>query len=109
VAERFLEAIDPDFLRLYYFSALEGSGISTSFYEQFMKRFMKAIEELLRRGIEEGRFRPMDTALVAQTFIGLFRSHTLTAELFPEQTVARPAREVIDVLCDIFLRGIRVG
>lgn len=107
VAERFLEAIDPDFLRLYYFSALEGCDMSVKFHEQFMKRFMGAIEELLRRGMAQGRFRPLDTELVAQAFIGMFRSHVLTRELFPEQSPARSHREIVDVLCELFLRGIR--
>ncbi len=49
VAQRFLEAHDPTFLRLYYQSALEGHELAGEFYEQFVTRFVGVLEGMLIR------------------------------------------------------------
>ncbi len=107
VAERYLHAHDPTFLRLYYHSALEGHQLAEEFYEQFVRRFMAAVEQLLLRGVEEGVFRPLDPALVALAFTGMFRSYVLTRELFPGKDFERPDAEVAQAFCDVFLSGIK--
>lgn len=107
VAERYLCGHDPVFLRLYYHSALEQHELAQEFYNQFVSRFMLAVEQLLQRGVDEGIFRPLDLPLVGHAFTGMFRSYVLTQELFPGPAFARPLKEVAATFCDIFLAGIR--
>ncbi len=110
VAERFFESheYDPLFLRLYYYSALEGHELAESFYEQFVRRFILLMDELIRRGIDEGKFRRVDSLLAAQAFIGMCRGHLLMTELFPDATVQRPREEVLETFTELFLKGISV-
>ena len=60
VAQRFAEAFDPIFLRLYYHSALEDHALAEAFYDQFVSRFIGLVEQLIERGIREGSFRKVD-------------------------------------------------
>ena len=76
---RFAEAFDPVFLRLYYHSALEDHALADAFYDQFVSRFIGLVEQLIDRGIEEGRFRNVDTSIAAT---GIHRD---VAELLPDQ------------------------
>jgi AcrR family transcriptional regulator len=107
VAERYLHVHDPTFLRLYYHSALEGHPLAGEFYEQFVRRFMVAVEQLLKRGVDEGIFRPLEPGLIALAFTGMFRSYVLTRELFPGKDFDRPDAEVSRAFCDTFLSGIK--
>lgn len=107
VAERYLRMHDPVFLRLYYHSALEGHPLADEFYNQFIRRFTLAVEQLLGRGVDDGVFRPIDLPLTAQAFTGMFRSYVLTQELFPNAMPKRSLGEVAEAFCEIFLLGIR--
>jgi hypothetical protein len=51
-------------LRLYYHSALEDHALADAFYDQFVSRFIALVEQLIDRGIKEGRFRKVDTSIV---------------------------------------------
>lgn len=106
VAQRFGESVDPEFLRLYYHSALEGHDLAGVFYDQFIRRLMALVEELIERGVREGRFRAVHPALAAEAFTGMLRSHYLTRELFPVHGAVHDSRLMGDAFCDLFLRGI---
>ncbi|CAN5669746.1 TetR/AcrR family transcriptional regulator [soil metagenome] len=107
VAERFCQAQDPVFLRLYYHSALEGHALASEFYDQYQRRFVAMVDQLILRGIEEGLFRKVDSLLAAQAFIGMFRAYFVGTELFPDPTLKRPREEVVAMFCDVFIQGIR--
>ncbi len=77
VAERFAEAFDPVFLRLYYHSALEAHALAEAFYDQFVSRFLALVEQLIVRGIKERKFRNVDPPVAARAFTGMLRSYFL--------------------------------
>lgn len=106
VAEGFLECADTEFLRLYYHSALEGHELAVGFYDQFVRRLITQVEELIRRGIREGAFRQVEPRMAAQAFTGMLRSYTLTRELFPDHALPTKDEAVADAFCDLFLTGL---
>jgi AcrR family transcriptional regulator len=107
VGRRFIESADPVFLRLYYHSALEGHALAAEFYDHFVRRLLALVEELIRRGVREGRFRDRDPAIAAQAFTGMLRSYCLTRELFPHHALPTEDAKVADAFCDLFLEGLR--
>ncbi len=107
VASRFAESADPIFLRLYYHSALENHELASEFYRQFISRLISLVDELIVRGIKEGRFREVDTLAAAHAFTGMLRSHCVTSELFPEHKSRLSNGEIAGAFCDFFLQGIR--
>ncbi|HEY5744054.1 MAG TPA: TetR/AcrR family transcriptional regulator [Terrimicrobiaceae bacterium] len=106
VAQRFAEAFDPVFLRLYYHSALEDHALSDAFYDQFVSRFVSLVEQLILRGIKENRFRNVDVSVAARAFTGMLRSYFLTNELFPRHALKGDAKEVSLSFCELFLNGV---
>jgi len=106
VAQGFLDCADTEFLRLYYHSALEGHDLAVGFYDQFVRRLILQVEELIRRGIEEGIFRAVEPRMAAQAFTGMLRSYTLTRELFPDHALPTDDESVADGFCDLFLAGL---
>jgi AcrR family transcriptional regulator len=106
VATRFAEAFDPVFLRLYYHSALEGHALTDAFYDQFVSRFIALVEQLIDRGIKEGRFRNVDRSIAARAFTGMLRSYFLTNELFPRHALKGDPKEISASFCGLFLDGV---
>jgi AcrR family transcriptional regulator len=106
VAERFAEAFDPVFLRLYYHSALEDHALADAFYDQFVSRFLALVEQLIVRGIKEERFRNVDARVAARAFTGMLRSYFLTNELFPRHALRGDPKEISLSFCDLFLNGV---
>jgi AcrR family transcriptional regulator len=106
VAERFAEAFDPVFLRLYYHSALEDHVLADAFYDQFVSRFLALVEQLIVRGIKEERFRNVDARVAARAFTGMLRSYFLTNELFPRHALRGDPKKISLSFCDLFLNGV---
>ena len=106
VAQGFLHCADTEFLRLYYHSALEGHELAVGFYDQFVRRLILQVEELIRRGIQEGNFRQVEPRMAAQAFTGMLRSYTLTREVFPDHALPTGDEAVADAFCDLFLKGL---
>ena len=106
VAQRFAEAFDPIFLRLYYHSALENHALAEAFYDQFVSRFLALVEQLIVRGIQERKFRNVDPNVAARAFTGMLRSYFLTNELFPGHALSGDPTEVSLSFCDLFLNGV---
>lgn len=106
VAARFAESLDPEFLRLYYHSALEGHRLASEFYGQFVSRLITLVEELILRGIREKRFRKVDARTAAHAFTGMLRSYCLTHELFPAHKLKGGAEQAAQAFCDLFLLGV---
>jgi AcrR family transcriptional regulator len=106
VAQRFADAFDPVFLRLYYHSALEDHALAEAFYDQFVSRFLALVEQLIVRGIKERKFRHVDPTVAARAFTGMLRSYFLTNELFPRHALSGDPIEVSLSFCDLFLNGV---
>jgi len=110
VGERFFLACknDPIFLRLYYFSALEGHELASSFYEKFASRLNALVARLIERGIRDGVIREVDPEIAARCYIGSLRSHLLVRELFPTFEEKTDNQAILHGFTDIFLRGVGI-
>ena len=106
-ATRFAESADPVFLRLYYYSALEGHELANDFYTQFVSRLISVVEELIARGIAEKRFREVDPLIAAHAFTGMLRGYCVTHGLFPSHTLHVSNVEAARAFCELFIEGIR--
>lgn len=98
---------DPSLMRLLLFSALEGHELSAIFFESRVRRLHEFLSGYIASRIRDGRFRSVDTLVVARAFIGMVVHYLLIHELFG---VKRPPRsspeEVVDTFVSIFLKGI---
>jgi AcrR family transcriptional regulator len=108
VAQRFLEAHDPTFLRLYYQSALEGHELAGEFYAQFVTRFVSVLEGMFIRWMAEGLIHTGNPRVSAQAFLGMLRSAALSIELFQDPDFLRPYDELARDMTKAFIDGIRV-
>ncbi|GAT34618.1 DNA-binding transcriptional regulator, AcrR family [Terrimicrobium sacchariphilum] len=108
VAQRFLEAHDPTFLRLYYQSALEGHELAGEFYEQFVTRFVAVLEGMFIRWMAAGLIHASNPRMSAQAFLGMLRSAALSIELFQDPDFLRPYDELAKDFTTTFINGIRV-
>lgn len=108
VAQRFLEAHDPTFLRLYYQSALEGHELAGEFYDQFVTRFVSALEGMFIRWQAEGLIHVVNPRMSSQAFLGMLRSAAVSIEMFQDPDFLRPFDELAKEFTTTFISGIRV-
>jgi AcrR family transcriptional regulator len=110
VAEGLFDSFQKDmkFVRLLYFSALEGHQLSEMFFDTYVQRLNARLCEYARRRMSEKAFKPLDAFLVARAFLGMIAHHILVQELFPSKvTRPVPREKVIDTFVEVFLHGIR--
>ena len=97
---------DPDFLRILYFSGLEGHDLSSIFFKSFARQLHLLIRDRLARGAAQKRFRKLDPYLAARAFMGMIGHYLLARELFGRAFKPCAKQKVIDTFVDIFLHGI---
>ncbi len=110
LAARILQKIrrDPQFLRLMYFSALEGHKLASEVYERTMHLVTGFIAARLDEAIERGEMRRgVDTRLAARSFTGMVAHHALVAELFQFDINRWRDEELVSGFTSIFLDGMR--
>jgi AcrR family transcriptional regulator len=98
---------DPTFLRILYFSALEGHRLSDPFFESRVKRLREFLTTYIAHRTEEGRFIDVDPVIASRAFLGMVFDH-LNVRLVLGQSDAypQPMDEVAETFVTIFLRGI---
>lgn len=105
ILDRYRE--DPEFIRLYLFSALERHEMAGEFYRTRVAAFYDLLAGYLRRRMREGALRKVNPARAARCFIGMIQEHALAEVLF-EQPGPRPGRgKLIGETVSVFLDGIR--
>jgi AcrR family transcriptional regulator len=99
---------DPAFVRLLYFSALEGHALADMFFDSYVHRLNAWVRDYVRRRAAQGEFKNLDPFLVARAFLGMVAHYTLLQELFRLKRQKRFRKEtVVDAFVEIFLRGIK--
>jgi AcrR family transcriptional regulator len=107
---RLLEGVnaDPNFIRLLFYSALEGHELSKPFHEKRIRRLREFLTAYIERRVREGAFRPVDPALGARFFIGLFVDLAIVRQVFGQRDLyPQSAEEVAESYVTIFLDGLR--
>jgi AcrR family transcriptional regulator len=99
---------DPTFLRILYFSALEGHRLADPFFESRVKRLREFVSDYIARRIEDGDFVPVDPVIASRAFLGMVFDH-LNVRLVLGQADAypQPRDAVTETFVSIFLRGMR--
>jgi AcrR family transcriptional regulator len=99
---------DPSFIRLLFYSALEGHQLAEPFREKRIRRLREFLTGYLERRTREGAFRAIDPALGARFFIGLFVDYAIVRQVFGQREEhPQSPEEVARSYVSIFLNGIR--
>lgn len=109
--ENFLQqqSQDSSFLRMLFFSALEGHELAQKFVTGHMREFYRFLSSYLEQRMEDGVLKKMDPQLSARLLMGMALIVVLHREIFRDPSVAGleidqlPARVV-----DLFCHGILV-
>jgi AcrR family transcriptional regulator len=109
LAEQILDwfLVDPRYIRLLLFSALEGHELSDLFYEQHIVVFFRTLTTYIERRIADGAFRPVNAYLAARAFASMIGHQGLAAAVFHKGDLMADRGELITTLVDIFLTGMR--
>lgn len=99
---------EPSFMRLLYFSALEGSELKDMFYEARVRKVISFLSDYIRDRAREMVFREVDPDLAAIAFLGMVNQFVLARQIFciPEArrvSLDHAARTFVEV----FLCGLR--
>jgi AcrR family transcriptional regulator len=99
---------DPSFIRLLYFSALEGHELSDMFFDTYVQYVRMLLSDYIEGRISEGAFKNVDPLLAARAFIGMVVNYTIGQELFGEKKrEGLKKEEVAETFVGIFLEGIK--
>jgi AcrR family transcriptional regulator len=101
---------DPSFIRLLFYSALEGHELSKPYREQRMRRLREFLTGYIERRVREGAFREIDPVLGARVFLALFVDYALARHVFEQKDLdPRSPEAVAETYVDIFLDGMRAA
>lgn len=98
---------DPDFMRLMFYSALEGHELARSFREKQFKPLNDFVAAYVARRQAEGAFRKINPTVAVRSFIGMAVHHWLFTRLLEFHAVDITDREAAKLLTNIFLNGLR--
>ena len=86
---------DPSFIRLLFYSALEGHELAKPFHEQRIRRLREFLTGYIERRVREGAFRKIDPALGARFFIGLFVDYAIVRQVFGQKDLYPQSPEAV--------------
>jgi len=99
---------DPTFLRLLYFSALEGHQQAQPFFDSRVKRLREFVTDYISRRIEDGDFVDVDPVIASRAFLGMvFDYLNVRLVLGQAEAYPQPREEVTEIFVTIFLRGMQ--
>ena len=102
---------DTEFLRLLFYSALEGHQLSQLFWDRNVRAMYEFLGAYIRERQRDGAFRKVDPLLVVRAFSGMIIHHSVTNTLWDK------SRTLLDVtneeaarsFTSILLEGIGTG
>ncbi|HSE84390.1 MAG TPA: TetR/AcrR family transcriptional regulator [Thermodesulfobacteriota bacterium] len=99
---------DPTFMRLLYFSALEGHELSDMFFDTYVEYVRMMLSDYVEQRVSEGAFKNVNPLLAARAFIGMVVNYIVVQELFKEKKKKKlDKEEVVETFVRIFLDGIK--
>ena len=102
---------DTEFLRLLFYSALEGHQLSRIFWERNVRTLYEFLGAYIRDRQRDGAFRGADPLVVVRAFAGMIIHHSVTNTLWDKSRTLLniPNAEAAREFTDILLRGIGAG
>jgi AcrR family transcriptional regulator len=98
---------DPSFMRLMFFSALEGAPLSRMFYQARVRRVRNFLASYLDRRMKEGALRVMDPVAAAGAFMGMVANYVQQKDLFRVPVPSLAVDRLVATWVDLFLGGLR--
>ncbi len=98
---------DFSFIRLLFFSALEGHELSELFFETRVQEIYGFLSEYIESRIREGAFRRVNPLLAARCLFSMPFLQLLTEELFRDFTATASPEELARTYVGMFLAGIQ--
>ena len=99
---------DPGFIRLLYFSALEGDELSEIFFESYVQHQRRLLSDYIEQRILEGAFKKVNPLLAIRAFTGMVANYIIGQKLFGERNKSNiKYEEVVEAFIKIFLDGIK--
>jgi AcrR family transcriptional regulator len=107
IAEHILDFHDRDdtFMRLLFYSALEGHELADLFFRNHASRHFREVADYIKRRAADGAFRRVDPMTAARAFIGMVVYHSQLKRLYPSSVQGVSNRVVAERLTDLFLSG----
>ena len=101
---------DPQFMRLLFFSALEGHNLADMFIEQNIAPFYELLSAYIARRQKEGAMRKdIKPRIVVRAFVGLMIHHALNNSLWDTRKVLLDIsnEEAAKNFTEILLKGVK--
>ena len=101
---------DETFMRLMFYSALEGHELSDMFFRNQVAERYREIANYIKQRINEGAFRKVDPQIAVRAFFGMVIHHAQTKRFFNQslgdQKSTLSNRVAAERFTDLFLAGI---
>lgn len=97
---------DPSFMRLLFFSALEGAPLSRMFYQARVRRVRSFLATYLERRMKAGALRVVDPAAAAGAFMGMVANYVQQKYLFRVPVSSMAVESLVKTWVDLFLSGL---
>src|SRR5262245_29638612 len=100
--------LDPGFMRLLFFSALEEHELADRFFKEFVTRVYEFIGSYIEKRQKAGAMRKLEPRIVVRAFLGMMIHHSLNNMLWDKK------RALLDIsnetaaknFAEILLRGV---
>jgi AcrR family transcriptional regulator len=76
---------DPDFIRLFLYSALEGHELAEMFFERFVFHIYEFLGSYIQERQRDGAFRELEPRVVVRAFVGMMIHHSLNNSLWDKE------------------------
>ncbi len=101
---------DETFMRLMFYSALEGHELSDMFFRNQVAARYREIANYIKQRISEGAFRKVDPQIAVRAFFGMIIHHAQTKRFFNQslgdQKSTVSNRVAAERFTDLFLAGL---
>jgi TetR/AcrR family transcriptional regulator len=98
---------DPSFMRLMFYSALEGAPLSRMFYQARVRRVRSFLASYLERRMKAGALRVADPVAAAGAFMGMVANYIQQKHLFRVPVSRLGVDDLVRTWVDLFLEGLK--
>lgn len=111
LATRFIAMCDkdPTFMRLLYFSALEGEPLAPMFFKRRISRNIETLRKIFQTWVREGKLRAtLDARLSAWSFMAIVFQLLFTRNVFGVKKVHDHPGTLAEMIVDLIYQGIQL-